>query len=40
MTVYIENEYTGPDFEEMFSFDFQETAEAVVLKALDLEDCP
>lgn len=40
MTVFIENEYTGADFDEVFSFDYQKTAEAVVEKALDLEDCP
>ena len=40
MTVFIENEYTGPDFDEVLSFDWQKTAEDVVEKALDLEGCP
>ena len=40
MTVYIENEYNGSDFEEVLAFDFQKTAEDVVTKVLDLEDCP
>ncbi len=40
MTLTIDNEYTGSDFESAFSFDFQKTAEAVIEAVLQSEHCP
>ena len=40
MLVIIENEYEGSDFEEILSFDYQKTAEAVVSRVLSDCSCP
>lgn len=40
MTVIIENEYEGSDFEEILNFDYHKTAEAVVSRVLSDCLCP
>ncbi len=40
MTVIAECEYEGSDFEDIFSFDWENTAEQVANAVLDAEDCP
>ena len=40
MLVITENEYEGSDFEEILSFDYQKTAEAVVSRVLSDCSCP
>ncbi|MEE1196188.1 MAG: rRNA maturation RNase YbeY [Lachnospiraceae bacterium] len=40
MTIHLENEYEESSLSEIFDFDYEKVAEAVVVQALDQEKCP